>query len=243
MIELKMKYTSVLLLLLLSVSLKAQQKGLNALQDLYQDVLHPSDILLNGREYIYYFSPQNSTPLIPKDSEPSASVLIRKKLVQNVVLMYDTYKDLVVYYNPYNPYNDKVSTIILNSHTIEEFTLLLPSGKARFRYLTFPEDQGATLGSGFYEIVSEGACTFIINHHAIKNTRDGVVMYHYKTEGYILSSGAIYKIKGKKSLLRALSDQHTEVSSYLQRAKIEVKRADKEQIKAVLDYYTGLKNL
>ncbi len=243
MIQIKMKYPGILLLVLFSVSLTAQQPGQKALQDQYQELVHPSDLLLNGREYKYYFSTQLSTPLIPKDLSPSASVLIHKQLVQNVILLYDTYKDLVVYYDPNNLYNDKLSTVIVNSHIIEEFTLQLPSGEARFKYLTFPEDSGGVLSSGFYELVSDGVCKFIINHSTVKNIKDGGIVYLYKTERYIINAGTVYRIKGKNSLLKALSDQHTEVHKYLKREKIQVGSADKEQIKAVLDYYTGLKNL
>lgn len=238
-----MKYPGILLLVLFSVSLTAQQPGQKALQDQYQELVHPSDLLLNGREYKYYFSTQFSTPLIPKDLSPSASVLIHKQLVQNVILLYDTYKDLVVYYDPNNLYNDKLSTVIVNSHIIEEFNLQLPSGKARFKYLTFPEDRGGVLSSGFYELVSDGVCKFIINHSTVKNIKDGGIVYLYKTEHYIINAGTVYRIKGKNSLLKALSDQHTEVHKYLKREKIQVGSADKEQIKAVLDYYTSLKHL
>lgn len=238
-----MKYPGILLLLLLSLSLRAQVPGQKALQDQYQELVHPSDILLNGREYKYYFSPQFSSPLIPKDPSPSASVLIRNTLAQNVILLYDTYMDLVIYYDPNNQYNDKISTVIVNSHIIKEFTLQLQSGLARFKYLTFPEDRGGVLSSGFYELVSDGACRFIIDHSTVKNIKGGGVVYQYKTERYIINSGTGYRIKGKKSLLKALSDQLTEVNKYLKRTKIDVRTADKEQIKAVLDYYTGLQNL
>ncbi len=243
MIQVKMKYSGILLLVLISLSLTAQEPEQKALQDMYQELLHPSDLLLNGREYKYYFSPQFTTPLIPKDLSPLASVLIQKKLTQNVILLYDTYKDLVVYYDPNNLYNDKISTVIVNSHVIEEFTLQLPSGKARFKYLTFPEDRRGVLSSGFYELVSDGACKFVIDHSSVKNIKDGGVVYQYKTERYVIISGTVYRIKGKKSLLKALSDQLTEVNKYLKRTEIDVRTADNEQIKAVLDYYTSLKHL
>ena len=58
----------------------AQQDGQNALQELYQDVLHPSDPLLNGREYEYYFQPSVYRPrLSRKNLYPPASVTIRQK--------------------------------------------------------------------------------------------------------------------------------------------------------------------
>ncbi len=228
---------------MLSLSLTAQQTGQNALQELYQDLLHPSDPLLDGREYKYYFNPMLSSPFIPEDPYPSASVLIGKILYQNVMLMYDTYKDQVVYFNFNNLDNNAIFPVIVNSNIIEEFTLQLSSGQARFRYLEFPEDQEGRLNNGFYEIVSEGICTFIIDHYAVKKAADGGNAYHHATKRYIINSGAGYRIKGKKSLLKALSDQATEVNKYLKRSKIWVKTADKVQIKAVLDYYSGLKNL
>ena len=238
MVQIKMKYTGILLLVLFSLSLAAQQPEPSALQDLYQDILHPSDALLNGREYQYYFS-QRQSPLIPKDPYPSTSVLIRKKLYQNVMLKYDIYKDLLVYYNPNNTFNNMIVPVIVNSNIIEEFTLQLPSGQARFRHLAFSEDQKGLLSSGFYEIVSDGACKFIIDHNAIKKIQNGEVVYQYKTEWYIINSGIVHRIKGKKSLLKAFSDQEAEVNKYLKTYKIQVKLADKEQIKGVLDYYTN----
>jgi hypothetical protein len=157
------------------------------------------------------------------------------------MLLYDTYKDLVVYYNPGNLSHNFPASIIVNSQIIEEFTLQLPSGQARFRYLSFPEDQQALLSDGFYEIVSEGACTFIIKHSSLKKVQDGAVMYQYKPERYFISSGTVFRIKGKKSLLEALSDRAEEVNAYLKRMKMQVGRADREQLKGVLDFYTVLK--
>ena len=236
-----MKYSIILLLFLFSLSLSAQQAGQSDLQELYHNILHPSDVLLNGREYKYYFQPRVSSPLIPEDPLPSASVIIRGTEYQNVLLLYDTYKDLVVYYSPHTLFDGLINTVNVNSHIIEEFTLQLPSGRARFRYLEFPEGQEGLLSSGFYEIVSEGASNFIIDHGAVKKIQDGIVAYQYTMGRYIFNSGAVYKITGKKSLLKALSDQASEVNDYLKRTKIQVRGADKEELKGVLDYYTTLK--
>lgn len=241
MVEQKMKYPLIVLLVLFSLSLTAQQEGQTALQQLYQDVLHPTDPLLNGREYGYYFQPKVSSPLIPKEPYPPASVLIRQKLYKDVMLLYDTYKDLVVYYNPGNLTHNFPASIIVNSQIIEEFTLNLPSGQARFKYLSFPEDMAGLLSDGFYEIVSEGACKFYIKHSALKKIMDGAVVYQYTPERYLISSGTAYRIKGKGSLLEALSDRAAEVKQYLKKSKIQVGTADKAQLKAVLDYYTFLK--
>ena len=225
-------------MLLFSLSLMAQQQEQNELLELYEDALHPSDAILNGREYKYYFN-QRHSPLIPKDPLASTDLIIRGKLYEDVLLKYDIYKDLLIYFNPHNSNNSMITPVIVNSNIIEEFTLQLPSGQARFRYLMFPEDQKGLLSSGFYEIVSEGVCMFIIDHGAVKKIKDGEVVYPYVRERYLINSGIVHRIKGKQSLLKAFSDQEAEVNKYLKTYKIQVKLADKEQIKGVLDYYTN----
>jgi len=238
-----MKYTGILFIFLFSLSLNAQQAERDVLQDIYQDVLHPSDALLHGREYKVYFDPMHSKVLIPENPNPTASVLIRNKMYQNVILQYDTYKDLLVYQNLNIRINNLITPVIINRNIIEEFTLQLPSGPARFRYLSFPEDQEGLLSSAFYEIVTEGVCQFIIDHSAFRKVEEGRVAYKYKTERYIINAGVITRIRGKKSLLKALTDEAAEVSAYLKRSNILVKRADKEQIKDVVDHYLTLKHL
>ena len=232
-----MKYLVILLLVLSSLSLGAQTPGQDSLQERYHQILHPSDALMNGREYKFYFTPRGSSPLIPQDPLPSASVLTREKGYQNVHLLYDTYKDLLLYHNPATLFNGMLITVIVNSNLIEEFTLQLPSGQARFRYLNFPENQEGLLSSGYYEVVSEGTCMYIIDHYSLKETQAGGVGYSYKTQGYLILSGTAFKIMGKKSLLKALSDQPAKVNEYLKREKIRVRRASKEQLKGLLEHY------
>jgi hypothetical protein len=235
-----MKYLIILLLILFSLSLDAQQTEKHELQELYWDQLHPSDPLLNGREYTYYFKPHSSTPLIPKNPQASASAIIRDRKHQNLSLLYDTHKDLLVYYNPNTLHNNTITTLIISHNIVKEFDLQLPSGEARFQYLEFPEKKGGLLGNGYYEIVREGSCKLIIDHRSEMNIKEGMIRFEYSADRYILSTGKVYKIRGKKSLVKALSDQATEVEEYLRRRKIHVRSASIEQLAEVIDYYTHL---
>lgn len=235
-----MKYLLFVLPMLFPLSLSAQSSNRNVMKEIYEDVLHPSDPLMNGREYKYYFNPRISSPLIPEDHAPTATVVIRSRRMEDVTLLYDTYKDLVVYYNPGDTYKHGIASLVVNNHLIEEFTLELSSGPARFRYFSFPEDQEGGINNGFYELVHEGACMFIIDHKAIQKIQDGAVIYKYATERYILNAAAVFRIKGKRSLLKALSGKDEEISQYLKQANVRVKAANKEQIRKVVEYYTDL---
>ena len=236
-----MKYLYIFLLVLISLPQFAQQPEENSLQDLYQNALYQSDILLNGREYNYYFYPHISTPLIPADPVPSASIIIQGTSYENIMLLYDTYKEMVVYYDPYNQNNNIICPVAINRDIIDEFTLSLSTGRVRFNYLEFPDNLNGKLNSGFYEMVYDGECQFLIHHTSVLIKEAGRDTYHYKTERYIINAGNLYKIKGKKSLLEALSDRATEVKKYIKRSKIRVRRAEKDQLKSVVNYYDSLK--
>ena len=98
------------------------------------------------------------------------------------------------------------------------------------------------INSGFYELVHEGACMFIMDHKTIQKIQDGAVTYSYTPKRYIINSAAVFRIKGKRSLLKALSDKDEQINQYIKQANMHVKAADKEQIRAVVEYYTDLKN-
>ena len=135
-----MKYLYIFLLVLVSLPQFAQQPEENYLQDLYQSALCQSDEILNGREYKYYFYPQISSPLIPEKPLPAASIIIQNKKYENIMLQYDTYKDMVVYYSPHNLKNNAICPVVINRNIIDEFTLSLSSGRVIIRILEFPDD-------------------------------------------------------------------------------------------------------
>ena len=236
-----MKVLFIFFLVLVSLPQFAQQPVEGSLHHLYQSALYQSDEMLNGREYKYYFYTQITTPLIPEDPLPSASIIILEKQYENIMLLYDTYKDMVVYYAPHNVENGTICPVVINRNIIDEFTLSLSSGRVRFSYLEFPYGQNGKLSSGFYEIVYDEDCQFLINHTSVLVLREGREIYSYKTERFIISAGNSYKIRGKKSLIDALSDRAPEVKNYIKRSKINVRKADKDQIKGIVSYYDSLK--
>ncbi len=257
-----MKISFLLLLMLLSIPHFAQQseKGVLSfspdeslfsldstterqnryIEDLYQNVMSQSDEILNGREYKYYFYPQVSSPLIPESPLPTASIIIKEKKYENILLLYDTYKDLVIYYDPNNLINISICPIVINKYIIDEFSLQLPSDHLRFKYLEFPDDLQGKLTNGFYEIVYERGCQFIIKHTSSSVINEGRYTYQYQTERYVVNGGNYYRIKGKRSLLKALSDKSVEVKRYIRDSKIPVRSARKDQIENILKYYNSL---
>lgn len=211
-----------------------------SLQNIYYNSMNRSDEILNGREYKIYFYPQFSSPLIPEKPLPTASVIIKGKRYEKIVLQYDTYKDKLVYFGPDNMIDYKICPIAINQSIVDEFKLQLSTDNLIFRYLEFPEDQNGKLRSGFYEIVYDGGCQFIIKHRSRKTNNGVWDIYHYRPEQYVVNAGVYYRIKGKRSLLTALADKTTEVKRYIKSSTIQVKRAEKNQIENILEYYNSL---
>lgn len=258
----KMKILFLFILIHFSISLLAQQpqkevlsfspeeslikhnsmaeKQSRFIQDLYQSVMSQSNEILNGREYKIYFYPQVSSPLIPENPQPTGSIVIQKKKYENIMLLYDTYKDLVVYYDPNNQINNSICPIVINKYLIDEFSLQLPSDQLTFKYLEFPGDLHGKLTSGFYEIVYDADCKFFIKHTSSLAIKEGRYTYPYQTERYIENGGTYYRIKGKKSFLKAFADKSIEVKRYIRNSKIPVRSAKKDQIENILKYYTSL---
>lgn len=156
------------------------------------------------------------------------------------MILYDTYKDLVVYYDPNNLINNSICPIVIDKHLINEFTLQLPSDRLRFKYLEFPDDQKEKLRNGFYEIAYDGYCRYIIKHTSGIVIAEGRNTYKYNTQRYIVNTGIYYRISGRRSLLRALSDKSNELKKYIRTSKIPVRSAGKDQIKNILEYYNSL---
>ena len=210
------------------------------IQDLYQNVLNQSNEILSGREYKIYFFPQVSSPLIPENPQPTGSIVIQEKKYENIMLLYDTYKDLVVYYDPINQINNSICPIVINKYLIDEFSLQLPSDHLRFKYLEFPDDLQGKLTSGFYEIVYDRCSKFFIKHTSSIVIEEGRFTYPYQTERYVVNGGNYHRIKGKKSLIRAFTDKSVEVKQYIRNSKIPVRSANKDQIENILKYYNSL---
>lgn len=206
-----------------------------AVQGLYDSLMRRSNELLNGREYEYYFYPQISSPLIPERQHPSASAVINGKKYENITLQYDTYKDLLIYFDPANFVNGLVSPVAINRYIVDEFYLEVSSDSLIFRYLELPEDEN--LESGFFEIVYEGESQFIIKHLSSKYIDEGRDKYEYNPIRYIVSKAGYFKIKGKRSLLKAFPDQIKEVKKFIKSSKISVRNANKYEIISILRFY------
>ena len=218
-----------------------QEKQYKFIQDLYDSVLNvSSNVALNGREYLLYFSPHVSTPVIPVKRYPTSSIIIQGKTYRNLMLQYDTFKDQVIYYDPNNLENNAIIPVSVNRTIIDEFDLEYPGNRIKFKYLVIPDTLKGRINNGFYEIVYDKTSRFIIKHRSILVIKDGRNLYKYKPQRYIVNKGIYSRIKGKRSLIKALSDKSVEVKKFIKSSKISVKLAEKGEMVRILKFYDSL---
>jgi len=219
-----------------------QEKQTKYLQGLYESVLHlSSNEILNGREYDLYFFLKITNPLIPTKPYPLGSIIIRGKNFNKVMLQYDTFKDLVVYYDPLNLINNAIVPIVINRHIINEFNLVASGDSMKFKYLEASDNLKEKFPGGFYEIGYDGNCRFIIKHRSIIVIREGRQIYKYMPLRYFVNNGNYYKIKGRRSLLKVLSDKRSEVKKFIRSSTIPVRFAKKEEMVRIAKFYDSLK--
>lgn len=214
-----------------------QEKYIN---DLHHQFMNVSNEILNGKEYEFYFFPSISSPLMPLKQMPTASIVIHGNKYENIMLQYDTYKDLVVYFDPENLINSSICPIAINKYIIDEFNIVLSTGDLKFKYFEFPNDPKAKKRNGFYEVIYNGNSKYIVHHKSDLIVEEARDIYKYRPDKYVVNEGILYKFKGKRSLLKAFNDKSTELKKYIKSSKISVRKARKKQIGSILEYYDSL---
>jgi hypothetical protein len=152
-------------------------------------------------------------------------------------LEYDTYLDEVIYSDPTRFIYSRIYTIELNKDHIESFVLNFGNESLFFRNIKAMDAVNSNLHEGFYEVVWEGAGSYLIRHYSTVVKKDGVDEYFNKTENYIKIGNVYTRISSSKEFLRLFGDEADKIRKFMRSCNIDIRRADKKQIAAVLTYY------
>ncbi len=193
--------------------------------------------VINGSEYELYYPVYGSNPLIPKHRYPNGSIVIEGIRHSPVVLQYDTYKDLLIYFDPRHQIDQSVIPVVLNKYLIDEFEVGLPENRMKFRYFEFPDSLKKIAGDGFYEVGYEGKIRFLIRYKTTLAVTDGKYIFKTRPLKLIVNGGRVYKIKGRRSLLNALADKKNLIGKFIRSRKIKVRHAGKTDMQRILSYY------
>lgn len=199
-----------------------------------------TDELINGKEYIPYYSHSTLKPLLFPGKIHTASIVINGRKFDGINLEYDTFLDEVVYFDYKKLINSRIFQIALNKYHIDNFSLYFGEDSLMFRYFRSEDGLPFNLKEGFYEVVYDGITKYITRHKSDLIEQEGLEEYSYKPEHY-LKVGDIYtKVKSSKGLVGLLGDKSAEMKKFMRTNNIKIRKANKRQIDNLLRYYDTL---
>jgi hypothetical protein len=194
--------------------------------------------MINGRDYIRYFFRSTDKPLLRAEEERSGSLIFRGRKYEDLPLQYDTYTGEVIFTDSKLILNNKICEVALNSDNISRFDLYFRHDTMTFK--NFRNEPDFNLEEGFYEVVHDGECKYIIRHVSTLNLSDGEEKYPYAPESYIRVADKFVRTVSTTQFLKLFGDRSDAIRQYMRKEKIRLQKADKRQITDILKYYERL---
>lgn len=192
---------------------------------------------VNGRDYVPYYYRSESNPILHAGKEGTAGLVYEGRAFDNLFLQYDTYLDRIIYCITDAETNTTLRRVALNPFNISSCFLCFEHDTLNFRYLSREQDNDFNLDDGFYEIVYEGRYPYIVKHQSVKYKLHGRDEYTYKPSGYIKADDGFVMITSRKKFVSLFDDKSDEISRFITEKRIKIRKADKQKILAVLQYY------
>jgi hypothetical protein len=194
--------------------------------------------VVNGRDYIRYFFRSTDKPLLRPEEGRNASLIFNKRKFEDLPLQYDTYTGEVIYTDNKLILNNKICEVALNSDNISRFDLYFKDDTMTFK--NFRNEPAFNLEEGFYEVVHDGECKYIIRHVSTLYLSDGLEKYPYAPQSYIRVADQYVRTGSRKQFLSLFGDRSDAIRQYMHRERIRFKKADKHQITDILKFYERL---
>jgi hypothetical protein len=207
---------------------------------IYNQRIDDSNELINGRDYFPYYYRSENTPLLFSEKKKSGSLVMNGKKYDNLTLDYDTYLDELIYYDRTKFIADKSLMIALNKYLVEEFNLYFDNDSLTFRFFKSGDDVKFNLPEGYYELVYDGNCKYIIKHQSLITQTKGLDDYLHTLAGYVIVGENFTRGRSKKGFVKLFGDKSVEIKKFMRSNRVHVRKAKKNEIASVLKYYDSL---
>jgi hypothetical protein len=212
----------------------------NYLAKFYFQNVDNVDELVNGKDYIPYYFRSKYKPVLFYDRKHTASITLTGRRYDNLSLEYDTFRDELIYFDSLKFIDNKVFKISLNKDPIDEFRFNFGSDSLTFRYFSREKDVNFNLPDGYYEVAYEAKSKFLIRHRSYLLVKEGNDEYMYAPSDYIMVNDGYTKITNKKVFLKLFGEKSGEIKKYIRSNKVKIRKADKNEITAVLKYFDSM---
>jgi len=218
-----------------------ENNPMNSIYRFYYSYVSSPYELINGKEYLPYFFHGKTQPLLFSGEPTDAVLMIRGRVYSNLKLQYDTYLDEVIYTDTSRMIDNVYPMIALNKDIVEGFYFIQGGEIIDFRNLKFPDSSDTQMVSGFYEIAFDGSLQFIIRHRSTQYNYNALNEYKYSPERYILAGGKYRLISNNRSFLQLFGESSGLIREYMKSRKINVRRADKNEIINIIRYFETIR--
>jgi hypothetical protein len=219
---------------------RIEKEQLKFLDSLYTVETGCGKDFINGRDYVQYYPRSEHKPILYPDKEGTASLTYRGRAYRNLVLHYDTYFDQVIYGIKTTTSRDYVRQVALNSDNISQFVLYFDHDTLTFRYFSNKLDPYFNLDDGFYEVVYNGRCKYLVRHMSTHYMLNGVDEYSYDPSGYVMVGDGFVRITSRKQFVHLFGKRSKEIKQTIKERRISIRRADKHQIADILRFYESI---
>lgn len=207
----------------------------NALSVYHKFLPNPSG-LYNGSQYVVYaYLIKDDHPYFKSDSMKVSNISYDSVVYENVPLLYDIVKEMLVINDPFKMYkisliNEKINGFKLLDH---EFIRIVPDSSNRH-----------VMSTGFYDRLYNGRV--ILYERERKEMQEVIVNQQVQhliipqDNFYLQVGGKFYSVNRKRTLLRLLNSRRKEIQQFIRKNKLNY-RLDKENtLVKVITYYDAL---
>ena len=202
---------------------------------LYYNAIGENAHIYNGYEYMTPDRNTRGTPYFASDAPYPANLLYDESYYQNLPILYDQVRDLVVI-NRLDQ-NFKISLI---SQKLVSFSF---HGHDFIR-ITRDSSRGVELATGFYDRVYAGKSTVLVRRK--KFVQDMVeytvtiLSYKEQYSYYVKFEGKYREVNNKSSVLNLFKSRKSEIKSYLRKNKLKFKSDFEKTLITTSAYYDQL---
>jgi hypothetical protein len=219
---------------------RIEKEQLKFLDSLYVDETGCGRDFINGRDYVQYYLRSEHKPILYPEKEGTASLTYRGRVYRNLVLHYDTYLGQVIYGIKSTTSMDFVRQVALNSDNISQFVLYFDRDTLTFRYFSNKTDPSFNLDDGFYEVVYNGRCKYLLRHMSTHYMLHGVDEYSYDPSGYVMVGEGFARITSRKQFVNLFGKRSKEIKQIIKERRISIRNPDKSQIADILRFYESI---
>ncbi|MEO8860801.1 MAG: hypothetical protein ABI358_05225 [Ginsengibacter sp.] len=214
-----------------------QSPAMQVAVSFYHQFLSPETGLYNGSEYTYNtyypFTINEGNPFFFSKGFEPGSVFYNNVLYENVPLLYDIIKDELLINDP-----SRAFIIRLNNSRIAWFKLWGHT----FVWMMNNRTDNSSLSTGFYLLLHNGKTSLYARDTKSfkENTASiqGLNKYVVESIDYFIEKDShFYKIKNRKSLLSVLSNKKKEVTQFIKKNRLNLRKDKVNALTKAVAYY------